>query len=30
VLAGIRFVASQTRQLDYSKAYATSRDTPLP
>ncbi|MGV3502092.1 MAG: ThuA domain-containing protein [Adhaeribacter sp.] len=30
VLQGIRFVASQTKKLDYSKAYATSRDTPLP
>ncbi|MGV3639578.1 MAG: ThuA domain-containing protein [Adhaeribacter sp.] len=30
VLQGIRFVASQRKKLDYSKAYATSRDTPLP
>jgi type 1 glutamine amidotransferase len=30
VLEGIRFVASQSKKLDYSKAYATSRDTPLP
>lgn len=30
VLDGIRFVAAQAKKLDYSKAYATSRDTPLP
>jgi uncharacterized protein len=30
VLEGIRFVASKTKKLDYRKAYATSRDTPLP
>lgn len=29
VLDGIRYVASQTKKLDYSKAYATDRDTPL-
>jgi type 1 glutamine amidotransferase len=30
VLEGIRFVASKSKKLDYSKAYATNRDTPLP
>ena len=30
VLEGIRFIAGQAQKLDYSKAYATSRDTPLP
>ncbi|MDB5207461.1 MAG: Crp/Fnr family transcription regulator [Flavisolibacter sp.] len=29
ILGGIRFVASQVKKLDYSKAYADSRDTPL-
>jgi uncharacterized protein len=29
VLGGIRFIASQVKKLDYSKAYATSRDMPL-
>jgi uncharacterized protein len=30
VLEGIRYVASQSKKLDFSRAYATSRDTPLP
>ncbi|MDB5262740.1 MAG: Crp/Fnr family transcriptional regulator [Adhaeribacter sp.] len=30
VLQGIGFVASESKRLDYSKAYATNRDTPLP
>jgi type 1 glutamine amidotransferase len=30
MLEGIRFVAGQTKKLDFSKAYATSRDMPLP
>jgi type 1 glutamine amidotransferase len=29
ILQGIRFVASKAKKLDYSKAYADSRDTPL-
>ena len=30
ILQGMTFVASQVGKLDYSKSYATSRDTPLP
>lgn len=30
IFKGIEFVASQTQKLDFSKAYATDRDTPLP
>ncbi len=29
IFGGIRFVASQVKKLDYSKAYADSRDTPV-
>ncbi|HXI01139.1 MAG TPA: ThuA domain-containing protein [Sphingobacteriaceae bacterium] len=29
ILQGLEFVASQSKKLDYSKAYADSRDTPL-
>lgn len=29
ILQGIKYIASQTRKLDYSKAYADSRDTPV-
>ncbi len=29
ILGGIRFVASQVKKLDFSKAYADSRDTPV-
>jgi uncharacterized protein len=30
MLEGIRFIAGQAKKLDYSKAYAASRDQPLP
>lgn len=30
IFQGLRFVAGQVTKLDYRKAYATSRDTPLP
>jgi type 1 glutamine amidotransferase len=30
IFKGMTFVANQVRKLDYSKSYATSRDTPLP
>ena len=30
ILQGMTFVASKVKKLDYSKAYATTRDTPLP
>ena len=29
ILQGIKFVAGQSKKLDYSKAYATTRDTPV-
>jgi type 1 glutamine amidotransferase len=29
LLQGIKYIAGQTRKLDFTKAYATSRDTPL-
>ncbi len=29
IFQGIRFVASQVKKLDFSKAYAESRDTPV-
>ncbi|MFD3002348.1 ThuA domain-containing protein [Pontibacter toksunensis] len=30
VLQGMQFVASQSKKLDFTKSYATARDTPLP
>jgi type 1 glutamine amidotransferase len=30
ILQGMAYVASNTGKLDYSKAYATERDTPIP